>query len=48
VQREVSEWELREPREREEERRVEAEQLGAGAEEPLFLRTPAFMVAAEQ
>jgi len=42
---EVSEWELRERQEREEERRVEAEALGAG-EEPLFLPTPPFMAAA--
>jgi len=42
---EVSEWELRERREREEERRVEAEALGAGAE-LLFLPTPPFMTSA--
>ena len=44
---EASEWELRERREREEERRVEAEELGAGGgceEQPLFLRTPSLMV----
>jgi len=41
---EVLEWELRERREREEERRVEAEVLGAG-EEPLFLPTPPFMAS---
>ena len=41
----VSEGELRERREREEERRVEAEALGAG-EEPLFLPTPPFMASA--
>ena len=34
---EVSEWERRE---REEERRVEAEELGAGEDLPLFLPTP--------
>jgi hypothetical protein len=46
---EVSEWELRERREREEERRAEAEELGAEAEElPLFLPTPDFMAAAEE
>jgi hypothetical protein len=40
----ASEWELREPREREEERRVEAEELGAeGEEQPLFL--PFFMAS---
>jgi hypothetical protein len=36
----VSEWELRERREREEERRAEAEELGAEGEEPLFLPHP--------
>jgi hypothetical protein len=45
---EMSEWELRERREGEEERRVEAEELGAGVEEPLFLPTPAFMASAEE
>jgi hypothetical protein len=45
---EASEWELRERREREEERAVEAEELGAEVEEPLFLPTPAFMAAAEE
>ena len=34
---EVSEWELRERREREEERRMEAEEWGAGAERSVFL-----------
>jgi len=43
---EVSEWELRERREREAERRVEAELLGAGEELPLFLPTPPFMASA--
>jgi len=47
VQSEASEWELRERREREEERRVEAEELGAEVEGPLFLPTPAFMASAE-
>jgi len=42
---EASEWELRERMEREEERRTEAEALGAG-EEPLFLPTPPFMASA--
>ena len=42
---EVSEWELWERREREEERRVETEALGAG-EEPLFLPIPLFMALA--
>jgi len=47
---EVSEWELRERREREDERRVEAEELGAGeewggGEQPLFLPTPPFMAS---
>ena len=49
---EVSEWELRERREREEERRAEAEALGAedeagtGEELPLFPPTPSFMASA--
>jgi hypothetical protein len=38
----------RERREREEERRVEAEELDAEVEEPLFLPTPAFMEPAEE
>jgi len=46
---EASEWELRE---REEEREAEAEELGAelgaGAEVPLFLPTPAFMASADE
>jgi hypothetical protein len=47
VQSEALEWELQERREREE-RRVEAEELGAGGEElPLFLPTPTFMAAVE-
>jgi hypothetical protein len=45
---EVSEWELRERTEREEERRAEAEELGAEVEEPLFLPTPAFVASAEE
>ena len=45
---EASEWELWERREREEERRVEAEVLGAEDEEPLFLPTPSFMASAEE
>jgi len=48
AQSEVSEGELREWREREEERRAEAEGLGAEVEEPLFLPTPAFMASAEE
>jgi hypothetical protein len=44
---EISEWELRERRERDEERRAEAEELGAEVEERLFLPTPAFMASAE-
>jgi hypothetical protein len=48
AQSEVSEWGLRERREREEERRAEAEELGAEVEEPLFLPTPAFMASAEE
>jgi len=43
----VSEWELRERGEREE-RRAEAEELGAEVEEPLFLPMPAFMASAEE
>jgi len=45
---EVSEWERRERGEREEKRRVEAEELGAGREEPLFFPTPSFMASAEE
>lgn len=44
---EASEWDLRERREREEERRA-AEEVGAeGEEQPLFLSTPSFMASAE-
>jgi len=48
---EASEWELRECREREEERRAEAEEVGAAGElgageEPLLLPTPSFMASA--
>ena len=43
---EVSDWELRERREREEEREAEAEELGAGEELPLFLPAPSFMASA--
>jgi hypothetical protein len=40
---------LRDWREREEVRRVEVEELGAGGEEqPLFLPTPSFMASAEE
>ena len=52
--REVSEWELRERREWEEEPEAEAEELGtagelgAGEESPLFLPTPSFMASAEE
>jgi len=51
---EVSEWELRERLEREEERSKEAEELGAagdfraGEEWPLFLPTPSFMASADE
>ena len=51
---EVSEWGLRVRPEREEEREVEAEELGAagelgaGEELPLFLPTPSFMASAEE
>jgi hypothetical protein len=48
AQSEASEWELRERRGREEERRVEAEEVGAEVEEPLFLPTSVFMAAAEE
>jgi hypothetical protein len=46
VQSEASGWELRERKEREEKRRAEAEELGA--EEPLFIPTPAFRASAEE
>jgi len=49
---EVSEWELQERREREEERRAEElgaeEGLRAGKGTPLFLPTPPFMASAEE
>ena len=50
---EVSEWELRERREREEEREAEAEELGAAGElgagePPLFLPTPSFVASADE
>jgi hypothetical protein len=49
AQGEASEWGLRERREREEERRQEAEMLGTEDEErPLFLPTPSFMASAEE
>ena len=48
AQSEALEWELRERREREEEKGAEAERLGAEVEEPLFLPTPAFMAFAEE
>jgi len=50
----VSEWELHECREREEEREAEVEEpdatgeLGAGVEMPLFLLMPPFMASAEE
>jgi hypothetical protein len=49
---EVSEWELRERQDQEEERRAEAEGLGAAGElgageEPLFLPTPSFMASGD-
>jgi hypothetical protein len=44
---ETPEWECQDRREREEERRVEVEDLGAEVEEPLILSTPAFMASAE-
>jgi len=45
---EVSEWERWERWEREEERRAEAEELGAGEGLPLFLPTPSFMASADE
>jgi len=46
---EASEREVRERRERGEERRVEAEKLGAeGEEQPLFTHTPSFMASAKE
>jgi len=51
---EASEWELRERRERVEEREAEVEALGAEgelggrAEPPLFLPTPSFMALADE
>jgi hypothetical protein len=45
AQIEALEWELRERREREEERRAEAEELGAEDEEPLLLPSPAFVAS---
>ena len=50
----VSEWELWDRREREEEREAEAEELSAagqlsvGVELPLFLFTPPFMAPADE
>ena len=50
----MSEWEFRERRDREEEREVEAEELGAvgelsaGGELPLFLPTHSFMASADE
>ena len=43
----VSEWELWESKEREEERRVEAEEPSAGEELPLFVPTPPSIASAE-
>jgi len=46
---EVSEWELRERREREGEQEPGAAgELGAGEELPLFLPMPSFMASAEE
>jgi hypothetical protein len=51
---EASEWELRERQEQEEERRAEAEELGAtgglgsGRESPLFPPTPSFLASARE
>jgi len=47
--REASEWELRERRQREEERRAEAEELGAeGEDQTLFLPIPSLMASTEE
>ena len=48
--REGPEWKRRERKAREEERRAEAEELGAGGggELPLFLPTPSSMASAEE
>jgi hypothetical protein len=48
AQSEASEWELRERRERGEERRGEAEEVGTEVEEPLLLSTPSFMASAKE
>jgi hypothetical protein len=48
AQSETSQWELRERREREEEKRAEGEQLGTEVEEPLFLPTPSFMASVKE
>ena len=46
---EASEWELRERREREEERRADAEELGAeGEQPPLLPPMPSFIASAEE
>jgi len=44
----VSEWELRERREWEAERRAEVEVLGDGEGLPLFLPTPSFMASEDE
>jgi hypothetical protein len=46
AQSETPEWKLRERRGRDEDRRVEAEELGE--KQPLFLPTPSFMAFAEE
>jgi len=43
----VSEWELGERREREDERRAEAEELRGYEQKPLFLPTPSFMASTD-
>jgi hypothetical protein len=48
AQSEASEWELWERREREEERRVEAEELGVWGKEQPLLPTPIFIASAEE
>jgi hypothetical protein len=45
---EAAEWDLRERTDGEEERRAEAEGLGAEVEEPLFVTSPSCMASAEQ
>jgi hypothetical protein len=48
AQSDTSEWELRERRERQEERRAEDEGMGAGVEEPILFRMPACMASTSE